>query len=130
MYDATIVEDSCKIGHTGCGSCGHENNIKQYKGLNCVTIKYDSASGTTTIPEVTVSNKYKDKQNIKILVDSNANPVNADNIQIYNPDSFINGLILLGVGILFMWFALYGMQKKKKSYKNNSYENKMYYVSW
>lgn len=122
MVEGVVNEDSCVIGDNSC-NCGLKKT-KNYKGLNCVQISYQTSGTTNTIDNVIVSNKYQNGSNIQLLVDSNANQnsLTAKDIQIYNPDTFINGLIMTGIGLLFLWFAWSGMNKNKKnSYNNNGY---------
>jgi hypothetical protein len=122
LVNANIIPN-CKI-NKDC-KCGiDEDKLKMYKGLNCVNISYPyrkGTSGTNTVPDVVVSKKYNDNS-IQILVDSSKDDaiITKDDIQIYNSDNFINGLILLGVGLLFMWFAWSGLKSNKK-YKSKKY---------
>jgi hypothetical protein len=119
MVEGTVVANSCKIGEdpSGCG-CGLDRP-KKYKGLNCVQIAFGPSG--STVDNVVVGNKYTDGSKIQLLIDSNASsPITADKVQIYNPDTFINGIIMICIGLLFFWFAWSGMYKKKKSYYNNN----------
>ncbi len=130
MVDGTVVDDSCRIGDntvspSGC-NCGlGDKTPKVFKAFNCVKVSFtpkDQSSGTKTVENIIVSNKYQDGSKIQLLINSSADSssITAKDIEIYNPDTFINGLIMTGVGLLFLWFAWSGLRKKKKQSSYNT----------
>jgi hypothetical protein len=122
IVDATIMNDSCKIRKKDSSCCSGLDKPNMYYGMNCVTI-VSGTTGTTgyfSVDNVVVTNKYKNGDSLKLFVDPNNLPQKSEDIRIYNPDSFINGIIQLCIGLLFMFGAYSGLNSSKKTniYKN------------